>query len=315
MTIPTIAQPVGLSRWWTYQRERFPVLGHGPLILAFSSGAVCFSALLRNGAPQWKPLVVAFISSLLFFFQLRVDDEHKDFEDDARWRPYRPVPRGLVTLRELSTLAWASRLIQAALAFWLAPPLVGLLLLTWTYMALMRREFWSHAYLRTHPFTTLWTHMLVMPFIDLYATACDWMPNGGAPPAAGRVGLAWFLVASFFNGMVVEVGRKLRAPSDEEEGVDTYTRVWGPSRAVRLWFVVLAITFVSATAAGAAVHAVPFVAGALGLLAILAIAWGARLVRAPIGGAGKRLEVVAGLWTIALYATVGIVPWLARARL
>ena len=28
------------NRWWIYQQERFPLAGHGPLILAFSASAV-----------------------------------------------------------------------------------------------------------------------------------------------------------------------------------------------------------------------------------------------------------------------------------
>ena len=103
-----------MPRWIVYQRERFPVLAHGALIAAFSIGAVCFSAQLRaarDGAAfsvRAGSLVVAFVSCLLFFFQLRVADEFKDFDDDLRCRPYRPVPRGLVTLRELSVVAAAA---------------------------------------------------------------------------------------------------------------------------------------------------------------------------------------------------------------
>ena len=76
--------PRGLARWVVYQRERFPVLGHGALIAAFSTGAVCFSAQLRAAGtgeaarPSAASLVVAFVSCLLFFFQLRVSDELKD---------------------------------------------------------------------------------------------------------------------------------------------------------------------------------------------------------------------------------------------
>ncbi len=46
----------GLARWWVYQRERFPLFGHGPLILAFSFSAVSFSWLLRSesGWPAWR---------------------------------------------------------------------------------------------------------------------------------------------------------------------------------------------------------------------------------------------------------------------
>src|SRR5512143_1279527 len=93
------------NRWWIYQAERFPVFAHGPLILAFSMSAMSYSALLR-GADALRPsaALVAFVTAFLFFLQLRIADEFKDAEDDARFRPYRPVPRGLVSLREL---AWA----------------------------------------------------------------------------------------------------------------------------------------------------------------------------------------------------------------
>ena len=53
---------------------------------------------------------------LLFFLQLRIADEFKDYEDDARYRPYRPVPRGLVSLRELAWVGVGAAAIQLALA-------------------------------------------------------------------------------------------------------------------------------------------------------------------------------------------------------
>ena len=74
------------SRWWIYQRERFPVIAHAPVILAFSLSAVAYSALLRGAAslPGWKPCLVAFLNSFLSFLQLRLADEFKDFDEDAK---------------------------------------------------------------------------------------------------------------------------------------------------------------------------------------------------------------------------------------
>src|SRR6266571_4886269 len=102
------------NRWWVYQRERFPVLGHGPLIAAFSFSAVCFSALLRRQSelPPVRTCLVAFGTAFLFFLQLRIADEFKDFEEDSRYRPYRAVPRGLVSLRELGVLGVIAAVIQ-----------------------------------------------------------------------------------------------------------------------------------------------------------------------------------------------------------
>lgn len=311
---PPAARPRGLGRWVVYQRERFPLLAHGPLIAAFSSGAVCFSARLREqsggapGGPSAASLAVAFASCLLFFFQLRVSDEFKDFEEDSRHRPYRPVPRGLVTLRELGWAALAGMVAQLALALWLAPRLALLLVLVWGYMALMTVEFGLRGWLASRPVTVLWTHMLVMPLIDLYATACDWLA-AGAGRAVG-LGLVWFLLASFFNGMVVEVGRKIRAPEDEEAGVATYSALWGRARAVRAWLGVMVASALFAVLAARAVGAAAYVGALLAALAALAAVTGRAIVRAPRPGLGKRVELLSGVWTIALYGGVGILPLL-----
>src|SRR3954471_1380094 len=121
------------NRWWIYQRERFPVFAHGPLILAFSFCAVSYSAMLRG--PRATPTVasapVAFVTAFLFFLQLRIADEFKDFEEDSRYRPYRAVPRGLVRLGELGWLGAGAAAVQLALAVWLNPRLVILLAITW----------------------------------------------------------------------------------------------------------------------------------------------------------------------------------------
>ena len=93
-----------IGRWWVYQAKRFPVGPHGLLIAAFSLSAITFSTLLRGDVSLPHPLValVGSTSAFLFFLQLRIADEFKDAGEDARYRPYRPVPRGLVSLRELA---------------------------------------------------------------------------------------------------------------------------------------------------------------------------------------------------------------------
>jgi 4-hydroxybenzoate polyprenyltransferase len=292
------------SRWWTYQRERFPVAAHGALILAFSGSAVALSALMRDGWPTTRGLIVAGVSAFLFFFQLRVADEFKDADDDRQHRPYRPVPRGLVTLAELGRLAGIAAALQALLAWWLDPSLLVVLLLVWTYMALMTREFFAPEWLKARPFTYLGSHLLVVPLIDLYATACDWLPAGSAPPS----GLGWFLAASFFNGIVVEIGRKLRAPADEERGVETYSAVWGRPRAVASMAVALLLAAGSAVLAGRAVgvQGPVAMAGAFALTALVALT--PSYLQRPSPGTGKRFELLSGVWTLAMYLSVGILP-------
>lgn len=303
------ARPGGLARWWVYQRERFPVFAHGALIAAFSASGVCYSALVR-GADRvaGASLAVAFGTAFLFFLQLRIADEFKDAEEDARFRPYRPVPRGLVTLRELGVLGGIAAVLQLGLALGFDARLVPLLLLTLAYLALMSVEFFVGEWLRKQPFLYMASHMAIMPLIDFYATACDWLPAG----AGLLAGLAWFLLISYFNGMVIEIGRKIRAPADEEQGVETYSAVWGRRGAVAAWLGAMAVC---AACAAAAAREIRFVAPVVGVLVVLlaaAVAVAALYLRAPQPGIGKRFELVSGLWTLALYLSVGVVPLVVR---
>lgn len=299
------------NRWWIYQRERFPIAAHGPLIFAFSFSAVSFSALLRGqaGWPAWPSLVVAFITSLLFFLQLRIADEFKDIGEDTRYRPYRPVPRGLVRLRELGAIGVAGAVIQFLLGWWLHAPLLILLGVTWLYLALMSHEFFAREWLKTRPVTYLWTHMLIMPLIDLYATSTDWLLHGSTPPA----GLHWFLIVSFFNGIVIEIGRKLRAPEDEEHGVETYTVLWGRARAVSAWLLALWLTTAFAIIAAQRIDWHWPMAALLAVPLGYAVWSGIEFVRAPTGPRGKRLELLSGVWTLVMYLGLGAAPMLWRA--
>lgn len=299
------------QRAWIYQRERFPVLGHGPLILCFSLSAMAFSALLHDDAVAWfdegtwgPSAVAAFVTCFLFFLQLRIADEFKDHEEDCRYRPYRPVPRGLVSLRALGIAFALAGAIQFSLAWWVEPRLVLVLLPAWIYLALMSREFFVREWLVARPITYLWTHMLIMPLVDFYATACHWMVRDFPVSAE----LKWFLVASFGNGLVIEIGRKLRAAEDEETGVPTYTKLWGLRRAPWIWWTVLAIT---AGVALLAEREIGFVRPMLAVVFVAVIGAGllvGNFVRDPRAGSGWRFELFAGLWTIALYLALGIVP-------
>jgi len=297
--------------WCVYQRERFPLLVHGPLIAAMSVAAVSVSRFLRGatGLPAVGQFLVAFLTTLLFFLQLRVADEFKDRDADARYRPYRAVPRGLVSLRELGTLAAAGAILQLGLALWLQPSLVLLLVAVWVYLGLMWKEFFAHRYLTAHPIAYLWSHMLILPLVTLYATACEWHTAG--VPLPGR--LSWLLAASFFNGLVIEIGRKIRASEAEERGVETYSALWGRRTATLAWWSAMLL------AAAASL----LVATAIGLSAVLAVAFGSVLIVAalaawrfldqPTATRAALIEPLSGLWTLVAYLGLGVGPWLLRS--
>ncbi len=297
-------------RLWIYQSERFPVFGHGFLILAFSFSAVCYSALLRQQLqfPSTLILLAAFASAFIFFLLLRIADEFKDAEEDARYRSYRAVPRGLISFRELAILAGSVILIQAVLAASWNKGLLFLLAAVWIYLFAMSNEFGVKRWLKAHPFTYMWSHMLIMPLIDLYATSWDWMVVSGVPPK----GLFWFLLLSFFNGMVIEVGRKIRAPESEEEGVETYSSLWGINKSVTIWLINLVLTAVSAWMAAINIGFALPVSILLLVLVSIAVVLGMKFIRSPTPALSKGIENFSGIWTILMYMSLGLLPmtWL-----
>jgi 4-hydroxybenzoate polyprenyltransferase len=185
--------------------------------------------------------------------------------------------------------------------------LLPFLLVTWAYLGLMCREFFVRDWLKAHPATYMWSHMLILPLIDLYGTACDWRVANVAPP----LGLAILLFVSFCNGFILEVGRKIRAPEDEEYGVETYSALWGRQRAVLVWLVALVVT-----AAGAALATfqikTPWEIAAYVAVVTLAFVVGLRFLRRPVPGSGKPVELLSGLWTLLLYLSLGAIPLALR---
>jgi 4-hydroxybenzoate polyprenyltransferase len=295
-----------MNRWLVYARERFPLAQNGALIAAFSASAIAFSALVRGTGhfPAWYLLAAGFASSFLMFALLRIADEFKDADDDARWRPYRPVPRGLVTLRQLAVAGAICMGLQLAIALAVNVRLVPELLVVWAWFALMSKEFFAREWLRAHPLVYIASHMVIVPLIDWYVSSFDWLIAGvPAPPALG-----WFLAVTFLNGLVVEVGRKIRAPQDEEPGVETYTALWGRAGATAVWAGAIACNVALATIAAAHVGFVRVDVIVFGALALAAVACGLAFLRSQRAGSGRRIEQMTGAWTLGSYLFLGIVP-------
>lgn len=294
------------SRFGEYQKERFPFVQHGPLIVTFTFSAVSYSRVCR-GAEGFIPVVdfvIGALTAIWFFLLLRLFDEFKDAEEDARFRPYRPVPRGLVSLPELRNLGIATALFFiAANALAMPRMLVGIAVVL-VYMFLMSREFFVRDWLKRHPLLYMASHMMIMPLIDFYTTGLDWLNAGAAPPR----GLEFFLVVTFLNGIVIEVGRKIRAPESEEEGVETYSALYGTGRATVAWLLVVLGTW------GSAMIAADFagygLTGTIALTAILVLCSLPALLflRSRSPRHAKLIEIAAGVWTIGMYLTLGGVP-------
>ena len=293
------------NRWWIYQKERFPLLANGPLVIIFCLAVMLFSALQQGSElPDITRIAGAVISTLILFFQLRVADEFKDFSIDSNFRPHRAVPRGLVSLKELAQLAFAGAAIQFLIALFIDIGLIPILLVVWAYIGLMTKEFFVKDWLIRNPSVYLVSHMLVMPLIAFYVSTFDWLCGCREIPS----GLGWLLFLSFCTGLVLELGRKIKVPASEREGVETYSGLWGSKRAVILWTAAVAASVIAyANAASYLGQGELFlgVGGAVLLLGLVTAVLFPRSGGQPSKGAEKLIEPSSGLLTLALYFGLG----------
>lgn len=290
------------QRGWRYQRERFPLLAHGPLIAVMAFGAAGYAHAAVEMPLSLYRYLACWFGLLAFFFLLRVADEFKDYETDCAHRPYRAVPRGLVSLRALGLAALVALGVQILLI-----PVVGLylllpLILSWVWLGLMTREFFVSAWLEARPVLYLFSHMLIMPLLMFYA-----LTHFG-PVSAVQV---WPMLALALGvGLCLELGRKIRRPQDEEAGVDTYSALWGPRRAALAWLAAVLFTLFCLFRALGSVASIVLTVAVVGVCGLLALTLLMVHARQPESRAAKGFEGVSALLILLSYGVIGVTPWL-----
>jgi len=228
--------------------------------------------------------------------------EFKDYEDDSKYRPHRAVPRGLISLRELAWIAWVGAAVQFVIAVRIDVGLVPLLIMLWLYMGLMTKEFFVPKWLKKTPSVYLTSHMLIMPMIAFYVSAFDWLCDCRAMPA----GLGWLLLFSFGCGLVLEIGRKIKAPDAERTGVETYSSLWGVGAALAAWIAAGLVSVVAFVMASAFFEAsVLPVSMAIGVIALAMIVAGSMPATGHTKISTRFVEPGSGLFAMLLYLGLG----------
>jgi len=104
-----------MRNWLTFVKERFPL----PVYLTVCGGFAFSGLFLFDSAFSRLCLAISCCGLGLFFFQLRLMDEIKDYDKDAVAHPRRPLPRGLIGLnqaRRLVRYIFLAKLVFALLA-------------------------------------------------------------------------------------------------------------------------------------------------------------------------------------------------------
>jgi 4-hydroxybenzoate polyprenyltransferase len=214
-----------------------------------------------------------------------------------------------VTLGELRAIGGVALGIVVALNALTLPALLVPMGIVAVWAALMTREFFVRDWLRARPTAYLLTHMAIMPLVDTYTTGLDWLAAERAAPRA----LALFLGITFLNGMLIEIGRKVRAPEAERVGVDSYTSAWGLRAAPLVW---LALLFAAAFLAALALIRVGsgvLELATIGVAGVWAAASAYRFLRGPSPTTQAAVERASQHWMFATYLALGTLPFFVRS--
>lgn len=299
-----------LKRFYIYQKERFPLLGYAILVASFSFSAIAYSRICRGaeGFVDPKTYLVGIFTTISLFLLVRIFDEFKDAADDAQHRKELPVPRGLVSLRELAILGIILVILQIVVNLLFFPKILIIYFAIIGYLLLMGKEFFIPEWLKKHQFWYVTSHMFIIPFIDIYASGLDWLLAGVSAP----VGLLFFFAVSYMNGIVLEIGRKIRMPEKEAPGVLSYSSMLGTNRAVLLWIFILFITLILSIAAGIfAGYGMPVIL-VLGSVFVFCSLPGLLFLANKKHSFSKMIEYASALWTIAMYLTLGGGPMISK---
>lgn len=328
-----------------YLNERFPLGKNSFFVLIFTLSGYIFTGLLYNSKiikPTlskevnrvllfwdkeidkvpiiWYKFLPLFIIIFMFFFQLRITDEFKDYEEDLKYRPYRPVQRGVISLKALGKIGIATIIIQIILAHVINPKLIYFMLLVWFYMFLMTKEFFIKNWLTERILIYALSHVVIMIFITLvivkgtgYILESHFLETLYlSVEKYGKnifIGLIPLFALNYLNGIVLEIGRKTRRADEEEHGVQTYSKLWGKKKTVIILSLLFAAEYFLVILGLSYTYEKYFLFSGLVLLIILIISIYFMIKFLKKDLSGKIVESVSGLWIVFSSMGLGLLPY------
>jgi len=317
-----------------YLNERFPLGKNSIFVLIFTLSGYIYTGLLYNSkiinqifskeikVPMpWHKIVALFIIIFMFFLQLRITDEFKDYEEDLKYRAYRPVQRGVVTLKALGKIGIATVIIQIILAYIIDFKIIYFMIIVWFYMFLMAKEFFIKEWLTKRILIYALSHVVIMIFITLViVNATQYIVLGEAENIIKFGALQWYrhnidialiplFTLNYLNGIVLEIGRKTRRADEEEHGVQTYSKLWGKKKAVVILSLLFAVEYFLVILGLSYTYEKYFLFSGLVLLIILIISIYFMIKFLKKDLSGKIVESVSGLWIVFSSMGLGLLPY------
>ena len=210
---------MNLKGWKALILERFDPRAYLPMILVFGAA----NCLYANGTVDfpWGKFAAVLLLLLSFFFRLRLFDEIKDYKTDLKINPTRPLPRGVLSVKEVKIALAILIVFELLLSYALGLRVLEVHGVAIVYSLLMFKEFFIGDILRPHLTTYAVTHTFVSGLVGLSAMVAMLGDREIYPQAI------WFLLMNWMFFNLFEFARKTFAVSEERQNVDSYSKIFG----------------------------------------------------------------------------------------
>ena len=203
-----------------YIQERFPVIP----VLLFAFGYAALATGISETQPTKLLQIIVAFAGIFFFFLLRqrVVDEFKDSSHDLKNFPDRPVPRGLISKRQLVSLGAVALLLEWSFVYLLGNNSLLAYLPVFLYSLFMAKEFFVPDWLNQHFNLYLLSHEVIFILFGLFFML---VTNENLKTNSLFLALGALTAAP----ASVEIIRKF-SPRFDKKGKavqDTYSTVWG----------------------------------------------------------------------------------------
>lgn len=218
--------------WIQFTKERFEPLSHLTMIIVFVFTHLLVIHASKATSTNYISNLFLLVGVIAFYFKLRLYDEVKDYELDVVINKTRPLPRGLLTHKDMyrgMVVCIAIEIFCFSLQGWQSFLSIIVAII---YSIIMYKEFFIAEKIRPYLTTYALIHTIVTTLLSF--AIFSFVAKISLLEIIQDPSLLSFALANWLLFNIFEFGRKTFASSEERPNVDTYSSLFGRTGAVIL---------------------------------------------------------------------------------
>ncbi|MBC7429942.1 MAG: UbiA family prenyltransferase [Bacteriovorax sp.] len=218
--------------WCQFTKERFEPWSHLTMIVVFLIAHILVVSPVKTIFASSLNDIILLIGVIAFYFKLRLYDEVKDYDLDVVINKARPLPRGLLTHKDMYRGMAFCILIELICFATQGTESCITIVIAIMYSLIMYKEFFIPEKIRPLLTTYALIHTIVTTILSF--AIFSFLTQASLWEIIQEPTLVSFAFANWLLFNIFEFGRKSFATSEERENVDTYSSLFGRPGAVML---------------------------------------------------------------------------------